>query len=219
MSIIRKKIKNSTIKSSSKNKLTSKVELYKPLNVKLSEFRNKPPYSYDEVNNNLLKFLNNNPSKDNLNKLYDTTIYFAESDSIGEDWKYIREFTRELFDILCKIMKIDNLDHIIKTLIAHKYKIEEILLNNKILDFTNKYSKRKNINELVKRYRKQLDKDKKHFLYGPIELQYLIDNKLLNSNEIKIYKSKEYDNRYGGSSSLNEYIIIAFNLLHHLRIL
>jgi hypothetical protein len=96
---------NSSIKYNSKNnKLTKKVGLYKPLNVKLSEFRSNTKYSYNEQNNNLLNFLNNNPSKDNLNKLYDTTVYFANADSIGEDWSYVREFTRELFDVLCKIM-------------------------------------------------------------------------------------------------------------------
>ena len=158
MSRVSKKLSNASIKYSSKrNNLTTKNISYKPLNLKLTEFRNKPPYSYDEENMNLFNFLNNNPSKNNLNKLYDTTIYFAEFDSPGADWYFVREFTREIFDILCKVMKIENLNPIITNLIKEKYQAEEKLLNDKILDFTKKYAKRKNISDLVKRYRKTLE--------------------------------------------------------------
>ena len=220
MSRVSKKYSNTSIKySSNKNILTLKNISYKPLNLKLSEFRAKPPYSYDEENMNLFNFLNNNPSKDNLNKLYDTTIYFAEFDSPGADWYFVHEFTRELFDILCKIMKIKNLHLIITNLIKEKYQTEEKLLNDKILDFTKKYAKRKNISDLVKRYRKTLEKDKKHFPYNTEIIQYLIDNNVLNNKEQQLYKksySKEYIN---GWAILEEYIKISFNLLHHLRIL
>ena len=159
----------------------------------------------------LCKFLNNNPSKDNLNKLYDTTIYFAESDSIGEGWHYVREFTRESFDILCKIMKIDNLDNILINLSEDKNKAEEKLLNDKIVEFTKKYKNRKNISELIKKYRKQLEKDKKHFTYYTELQPYLIDNNILNEKEIPLYKKL--------SGELADYITISFELLHHLRIL
>ena len=220
MSRVSKKRSNASIKYSSKiNNLTSKNISYKPLNLKLSEFRYHPPYSYDDVNMNLFNFLNNNPSKDNLNKLYDTTIYFAEFDSPGADRYFVREFTRELFDILCKIMKIKNLNPIITNLIKEKYQAEEKLLNDKILYFTKKYAKRKNISDLVKRYRKTLEKEKKHFPYNNEIIQYLIDNNILNNKEQELYKksySKEYIN---GWAILEEYIKISFNLLHHLRIL
>jgi hypothetical protein len=212
MSRLTKKSSNAFIKySSKKNKPTSKKISYKPLNLSVSEFRANPPYSYHEVNNNLCYFLNNNPSKDNLNKLYDTTIYFAESDSIGESWHYVREFTRESFDILCKIMKIDNLDNIILNLVKEKNKEEEKLLNNKIVEFKQKYENRKNISELIKKYKKQLEKDKKEVSYYTELIQYLIDNNILNEKEIQLYK-----NIRGG---LEEYIIISFDLLHHLRVL
>jgi|694.fasta_scaffold72890_2 hypothetical protein len=212
MSRLTKKSSNAFIKySSKKNKPTSKKISYKPLNLSVSEFRANPPYSHHEVDNNLCYFLNNNPSKDNLNKLYDTTIYFAESDSIGEGWHYVREFTRESFDILCKIMKIDNLQHILINLSEDKNKAEEKLLNDKIIEFTKKYKNRKNISELIKKYRKQLEKDKKHFTYYTELLQYLIDNNILNEKEIQVYKKLR-----GG---LTDYITISFNLLHHLRVL
>ena len=212
MSRLTKKSSNAFIKySSKKNKPTSKKLSYKPLNLSVSEFRANPPYSYHEADINLCKFLNNNPSKDNLNKLYDTTIYFAESDSIGEGWHYVREFTRESFNILCKIMKIDNLDNILINLSEDKNKAEEKLLNDKIVEFTKKYKNRKNISELIKKYRKQLEKDKKHFTYYTELQPYLIDNNILNEKEIQLYKKL--------SGELTDYITISFNLLHHLRIL
>ena len=212
MSRLTKKSSNAFIKySSKKNKPTSKKLSYKPLNLSVSEFRANPPYSYHEVDNNLCNFLNNNPSKDNLNKLYDTTIYFADSDSIGEGWHYVREFTRESFDILCKIMKIDNLQHILINLSEDKNKVEEKLLNDKIVEFTKKYKNHKNISELIKKYRKKLEKDKKHFTYYTELQPYLIDNNILNEKEIQLYKKL--------SGELTEYITISFNLLHHLRIL
>lgn len=212
MSRLTKKSSNAFIKySSKKNKPTSKKLSYKPLNLSVSEFRANPPYSYHEVDINLCKFLNNNPSKDNLNKLYDTTIYFAESDSIDEGWHYVREFTRESFNILCKIMKIDNLDNILINLSEDKNKAEEKLLNDKIVEFTKKYKNRKNISELIKKYRKQLEKDKKHFTYYTELQPYLIDNNILNEKEIQLYKKL--------SGELTDYITISFELLHHLRIL
>ena len=212
MSRLTKKSSNVFIKySSKKNKPTSKKLSYKPLNLSVSEFRTNPPYSYHEVDINLCKFLNNNPSKDNLNKLYDTTIYFAESDSIGEGWHYVREFTRESFNILCKIMKIDNLQHILINLSEDKNKVEEKLLNDKIVEFTQKYKNRKNISELIKKYRKKLEKDKNHFTYYTELQPYLIDNNILNEKEIQLYKKL--------SGELTDYITISFELLHHLRIL
>ena len=212
MSRLTKKSSNAFIKySSKKNKPTSKKLSYKPLNLSVSEFRINPPYSYHEVDINLCKFLNNNPSKDNLNKLYDTTIYFAESDSIGEMWSYVREFTRESFDILCKIMKIDNLQYILINLSEDKNKAEEKLLNDKIIEFTKKYKNRKNISEMIKKYRKQLEKDKNHFTYYTELQPYLIDNNILNEKEIQLYNKQR--------GHLTDYITISFNLLHHLRIL
>jgi len=66
-------------------------------------------------------FLNNNPTSEQMNKLYDTTLFFAASDSIGEMWSYVNDFTRKQFDILCKIIK-NNLHVIIQKEYQINYK-------------------------------------------------------------------------------------------------
>ena len=64
---------------------------------------------------------------------------------------------------------------------------------------------------MIKKYRKQLEKDKNHFTYYTELQPYLIDNNILNEKEIQLYKKL--------SGELTDYITISFNLLHHLRIL
>lgn len=178
-----------------KNKIKKTRKLpYKPLNKNLSEFRSNMDINYEDI----ITFLNNNPSKEKMNKLYDTTIYSAESDSIGEDWHYVREFTRQEFDILCKLIKFNvNIYDI--------YKQEE---NKKILEFKNKYKNRKNIDELLKIYIKKQTTPEIHY---QIIYNYLFNNKILNNKELIYYKN--INNR------LSDYIYHAFDLLNHLRIL
>jgi len=182
--------------------------LYKPLNINLSEFRNRDS-DYKNIFDNLIKFLNNNPSKEKLNKLYDTTIYIAESDSIGEGWRYVNEFTRQEFDILCKLIKINfNIQDLYK---QEKEKRENIL-NEKILEFKHKYKNRKNISELLKNYIKKIKPPEPH-TNNTILYKYLINNKILNNKEIIYYKSNSI-NIYK-----NVYITFSFDLLYHLSIL
>ena len=182
--------------------------LYKPLNINLSEFRNRD-INYEDIINNLIKFLNNNPSKEKLNKLYDTTIYIAESDSIGEDWRYIDEFTRQEFDILCKLIKI-NFN--IQDLYKQDKKEREHILNEKILEFKDKYKNRKNISELLKKYIKKI-KLQKPLNHNTILYNYLINNKILNNKELIYYKSNSIN------INKTQYIELSFDLLYHLRIL
>lgn len=94
------------------NKKTKKTKLkkYKPLNLSVKQFRNDEEMANDEP---IKYFLNHNPTSKQMNKLYDTTLFFAASDSIGEMWSYVHDFTREQFDILCKIIK-NNLHVIIQ---------------------------------------------------------------------------------------------------------
>ena len=96
-------------------KNSNKSKKYKPLNLSVSKFRNQDK-DYEELENKFINFLKNNPSKEQMNKLYDTTIYFAASDSIGEGWNYVDDFTRQEFDIACKLIKYNISSLIFKEL-------------------------------------------------------------------------------------------------------
>lgn len=95
--------KQSRTNKQSKTKKQSRTK-YIPLNLSVKEFRNRK-YDFNTTKQSLINFLNNKPSKVKLNKLYDTTFYFAESDSIGEGYSYVKDFTRQEFDVLCKMIK------------------------------------------------------------------------------------------------------------------
>ena len=97
-----------TKKQTIKTKNIKKTQ-YIPLNLSVRKFRNKRR-DFTAEEQNLINFLTNKPTKEQLNKLYDTTIYFAESDSIGEGWNYVEDFTRKEFDILCKEISDNSKD-------------------------------------------------------------------------------------------------------------
>lgn len=187
-----------TIKATKKTKKTNKTKKpYIPITISLSEYRKTKEYNDVDIVN----FLNNKPSKEQMNKLYDTTMYFAESDSIGEYWSYVYEFTRQEFNILCKIIK-SRADEIIHNEVkTQKDKIDkEIDLEYKINKNDKNYNKIKiTIDKL---------KHKKYPNYKQIEKDYLIINNILSKEEYDIYKSY-----------MRNYIDIAYDLLHHLRVL
>ena len=187
-----------TLKAIKKTNKTNKIKrTYIPITISLSEYRKTKKYNDVDIVN----FLNNKPSKEQMNKLYDTTMYFAESDSIGEGWNYVYEFTRQEFNILCKIIK-SRADEIIREEERNqKDKIDkEIELEYKINKNDKNYSKiKKTIDKL---------KHKKYPKYKQIEEDYLITNNILSKEEYDIYK---YYMTY--------YIDIAYDLLHHLRVL
>jgi hypothetical protein len=184
-----------TIKSTKKTNKTKKP--YIPITISLSEYRETKEYNDVDIVN----FLNNKPSKEQMNKLYDTTMYFAKSDSIGEGWSYVDEFTRQEFNILCKIIK-SRADEIIRNEVkSQQDKVDkEIELEYKINKNDKNYNKiKKTIDKL---------KHEKYPNYKQIEKDYLITNNILSKEEYDIYKIY-----------MTIYIDIAYDLLHHLRVL
>lgn len=196
-----------TIKATNKTNKTKKP--YIPITISLSEYRKTK--EYNDVDIDIVNFLNNKPSKEQMNKLYDTTMFFAESDSIGEDWSYVYEFTRQEFNILCKIIK-----SVVDEIIRKEVKTQEDKVDKEI-ELEYKINKNdKNYNKIKKTIDKL--KHEKYPSYNKIEKDYLITNNILSKQEYDIYKS--YNNgRHFSISHMTNYIHIAYDLLHHLRVL
>jgi hypothetical protein len=198
------KTKKRIYKNSNKSK--SKSKKYKSLNLSVSEFRNQDK-DYEELENKFINFLKNNPSKEKINKLYDTTIYFAESDSIGEGWNYVDDFTRQEFNIACKLIKYD-----ISSLTYKELKRQTDMIKQKI-ETDNKINKNdKDYEKIMNKNIKKLEKEDKYPNYRNIENKFIIDNNILSK--------KEYDNYKENKRWYNdEYIHISYDLLNHLRVL
>jgi len=193
------------VKSKTKKRIyinLSKSKKYKPLNLSIIEFRKK----HNNKQKQCIDFLNTNPTEEQINKLYDTTFYFAESDSIGEMWSYVQSFTRQQFNILCKIIKHNAIElinkeynkklNIIYKQIETKYKLNK---NDK------KYS------NLMQKYISILKKENNYPDYSTIEEEYLINNNILTKEEYNLDKSMPLWQ--------SDYITIAYDLLNHLKVL
>jgi len=187
-------------------KNSNKSKKYKPLNLSVSKFRNQDK-DYEELENNFINFLKNNPSKEQMNKLYDTTIYFAASDSIGEGWNYVDNFTRQEFDIACKILKYN-----LRSLTYKELKRQTYIIKQKI-ETDNKINKNdKDYEKIMNQNIKKLEKEDKYPNYRNIENKFIIDNNILSKKEYDTYKiNKGWHN--------DEYIHISYDLLNHLTVL
>jgi len=190
-----------------KNSNKSKSKKYKPLNLSVSDFRNQDK-DYEKLENKFINFLQNNQSKEKMNKLYDTTIYFASSDSIGEGWYYVDNFTRNEFNIVCKLIKSN-----IRSLTNEELKRQEDLIAQKIKS-DNKINKNdKDYEIIMKKHIKKLEKEGKYPNYRNIEKKFIIDNNILSKKEYDTYKENTIRWYY------DEYIYISYDLLNHLKVL
>ena len=203
------------VKSKTKKRITinsneSKPKKYKPLNLSVIEFRNQDK-DYEEINNNFINFLKNNKSKEKMNKLYDTTIFFAESDSIGEGWNYVDDYTRQDFDISCKLIIYD-----ISSLTYKELKIQEDIIKQKI-ESDNKINKNdKDYTKIMNKNIEKLRKEDKYPYYNKIEEKFITDNNILSKKEYNHYKQNYKQNRGWQNDA---YISISYDLLNHLRVL
>ena len=180
----------------------SKSKKYKPLNLSIIEFRKK----HNNKQKQCIDFLNTNPTEEQINKLYDTTFYFAESDSIGEMWSYVQSFTRQQFNILCKIIKHNAIE-----LINKEYN-KKLNIIYKQIETKYKLNKNdKNYSNLMQKYISILKKENNYPNYLTIEEEYLINNNILTKEEYSLDR--------GMPLWQSDYITIAYDLLNHLKVL